>query len=286
MTNAPDILVVGATGTTGRAVSEALTAAGVAYRAMSRDPSRVASAFATPARGDLDNAQSVRDALAGVRATYLVTPSTEAAEEQQKQFIEQAVKAGVEHVVLLSQLGASIDSPVRFLRYHAAVENHASRLGIGITSLRPNLFMQGLLALASTVRHTGTLPAPIGSARVSLIDVRDIGDVAARALTAPSTLGVQTLTGPEALTHQDLADHLSTAARRKIRFDDIEPQQFAEVLAGVLPAWQVEGLLEDYAHYAREEAADVSPAVAHLLGRPARYFSAFAVEHAESFRAE
>lgn len=285
MTNPPDILIVGATGTTGRAVSDALAAAGVAHRAMSRDPSRVASAHATAIRGDFEDAQSIRDALAGVRATYLVTPSSETAEKQQKQFIEQAVEAGVEHLVLLSQLGADIDSPVRFLRYHAVVENHATRVGIGTTSLRPNLFMQGLLALASTVRHTGTLPAPIGSAPVSIIDARDIGAVAARALTAQEPLGMRTLTGPEALTHQELADHLGAATGRTIRFDDIEPRRFAELLAGALPAWQVEGLLEDYAHYARREAAEVSPAIPDLLGRPARDFGAFAVEHAASFRA-
>lgn len=285
MTKAPEILIVGATGSTGRAVSDALAAEGIAYRAMSRDPARVTSELATPVRGDLDDAQSVREALAGVRATYLVTPSTEAAEEQQTRFIDEAVAAGVEHLVLLSQLGADIDSPVRFLRYHAAVENHAEQLGIGISALRPNLFMQGLLALADAVRHTGTLPAPIGSAPVSVIDVRDIGEVAAKSLAAPTPLGVRTLTGPESLTHEELADHLSTATGRRIRFEDVDPRQFADVLAQILPTWQIEGLLEDYAHYARGEATEVSSAVPDLLGRPARDFSSFAVEQAEVFRA-
>ncbi|WP_132991876.1 NmrA family NAD(P)-binding protein [Gordonia zhaorongruii] len=285
MTHQPDILVVGATGTTGRAVGDSLTAAGTRFRAMSRTPQRVTSPLATPVRGDLDDAASVRDALVGVRAAYLVTPSSEAAERQQTLFIDQAMHAGVEHLVLLSQLGADAGSPVRFLRYHGVVEDHASRAGIGLTALRPNLFMQGLLAVAGTVRHTGTLPAPIGSAPVSIIDARDIGDVAARAVVAAHPMGVQTLTGPEALTHAELADRLGTATGQTISFDDVDPRRFEELLTGVLPSWQVAGVLEDYAHYARGEAAEVSPAVPDLLGRPARQFSAFANEHADSFRA-
>ncbi|MGO3327201.1 NmrA family NAD(P)-binding protein [Gordonia sp. (in: high G+C Gram-positive bacteria)] len=285
MTHEPDILVVGATGTTGRAVSDALTAAEIHFSAMSRTPRRMASPLVRPVPGDLDDAASVRNALVGIRAVYLVTPSSEKAERQQIRFIDHAMDAGVDHLVLLSQLGADADSPVRFLRYHGAVENYASQAGIGLTALRPNLFMQGLLAVAGAVQHTGTLPAPIGSAAVSIIDARDIGDVAAHALAAARPIGVQTLTGPESLTHADLANRLATATGQKVSFDDVDPRRFEELLAGVLPAWQVAGVLEDYAHYARGEAADVSPAVPDLLGRPARGFNAFAADHADSFRA-
>lgn len=283
MNSTPDILVVGATGATGRATGAALEARGVRYRALSRHPSRVEGRFAFPVGGDLDDPGRIRDVLPGVRAAFLVTPSTESAEDQQIRFVELAAESGVEHLVLLSQLGAHAASPVRFLRYHAKVEQCAEACGIGVTALRPNLFMQGLLALADPIRRFSVLAAPIGSARVSLIDVQDIGDVAALALTSIEPLGVQTLTGPEALTHAELADQLSTAAGDDIVFEDAAPEQFADMLDGVLPAWQVEGLLEDYAHYARGEAAEISPAVPNLLGRPARDFRAFAASHASSF---
>lgn len=279
MTTAPDILVTGATGATGRAVTDALTTRGVAFRPMSR---RASSAdFAVQA--DLDDAGGVHSALDGVRAAYLVTPSSDRAEAQQKRFIDLAAEAGVRHLVLLSQLGSVADSPVRFLRYHAAVEQHAFASGLEISALRPNLFMQGLLAVSSIVRAMDVLPAPVGDARVSLIDVRDIGDVAALALTAPEPLGVQTLTGPEALTHAELAMHLAVATGREIRFDDVPPERFREMLTGSLPPWQVEGVLEDYAHYARGEAAEVSTAVSDLLARPARAFANFARDHAAEF---
>jgi len=280
MCSTPDVLVTGATGSTGRATVDALAARGVPFRPMSRSLS--SADFAVQA--DLDDADSVRAALSRIRAAYLVTPSTERAEAQQKQFIDLAVEAGVRHIVLLSQLGSVIDSPVRFLRYHAAVEDHAFASGLEVTALRPNLFMQGLFAVSSVVKSAGVLPAPIGDARVSLVDVRDIGEMAANALISPTPLGVQTLTGPESLTHSDLAGHLSSATGSEIRFEDIPPATFGEMLAGVLPPWQVDGLLEDYAHYARGEAATVSSAVPDALGRPARSFAGFANEHAAAFR--
>ena len=282
MTAAPDILITGATGSTGRATAATLTAQGIPFRPMSRNPS--SAKFAVQA--DLDDANSVRAALVGVRAAYLVTPSTEHAETQQKRFIDRAVETGVKHVVLLSQLGSVIDSPVRFLRYHAAVEQHAFASGLEVTALRPNLFMQGIFAVSAVVRSARVLPAPIGDARVSLVDVRDIGEMAAHALMSPASLGIQTLTGPESLTHAELAASLSSATGREVRFNDIPPATFGEMLTGVLPPWQVDGLLEDYAHYARGEAAALSSAVPDLLGHTARSFEAFANENAVAFRGE
>lgn len=280
MNPTPDILITGATGSTGGATAAALSARGISYRPMSRRPSTAEFAV----RADLDDPASVRAALRGIRAAYLVTPSTEQAEQQQKQFIDLAAEAGVSHLVLLSQLGSVIASPVRFLRYHAAVEAHAFASGLEVTALRPNLFMQGLLAVSTVVRSTHTLPAPIGDARVSLIDVRDIGEVAALALTSLEALGIQTLTGPAALTHTELAAQLSSATGEEIAFADVSPAKFGQMLTGVLPPWQVEGLLEDYAHYARGEAAEVFPAVPDLLGRPARSFDAFAEENKAAFQ--
>jgi uncharacterized protein YbjT (DUF2867 family) len=85
--------------------------------------------------------------------------------------------------VLLSQLAADEQSPVRFLRYHAAVERHVRDLGLGYTFLRPNLYFQGLFAFAGPISAEGRLYAPIGDARVSAVDVRDIAAVAAITLT-------------------------------------------------------------------------------------------------------
>lgn len=286
MTSDNPILVTGATGNTGRPLAEALVRLGAPVRAMVRDP---ASRTTLPdgvqvAAADFDDAASLAAALDGAGQAYLVTPSSEQAGAQQKRFADLAAAAGVRHLVVLSQLAAAEDSPVRFLRYHAAVERHVRDLGIGYTFLRPNLFFQGLLALAKPIAAEGRFFAPIGDAPVSAVDVRDIADVAAAVLTQAGHEGATyTLTGPAAVTHAEMAAALGAALGREITFTDVPPEAFAESLRGVLPPWQLEGLLEDYAHYRRGEAAMVSPAVAEVTGHPATDFAQFARDYAPAF---
>jgi uncharacterized protein YbjT (DUF2867 family) len=235
---------------------------------------------------DFDDAQSVAAALRGAGRAYLVSPSSERAGEQQRRFADLAAEAGIGHLVVLSQLAASEDSPVRFLRYHADVEEHVRGLGIGYTFLRPNLFFQGLLAFAGAITAQSRFSAPIGDAKVSAIDVRDIAAVAAAALTEAGHEGATyTLTGPAAITHHDIAAALSSALGRDITFNDAAPEAFATSLHGILPPWQVDGLLEDYAHYRRGEAAEVTTTVADITGQPARDIGQFARDYATAFTA-
>jgi uncharacterized protein YbjT (DUF2867 family) len=278
------ILVTGATGSTGSALVERLVARGASVRAMVRSAAAAQRMGVPAAVADFDDPTAVAAALSGVDAAYLVTPSSERAQEQQERFAEAAVAAGVRHLVVLSQLAAVEDSPVRFLRYHAAVERRVRELGIGHTFLRPNLFFQGLLALAPQVRGGGPLVAPIGDAKVSAVDVRDIAEVASVALTEPGHVGrTYDITGPAALTHADMAAAIGGATGRRVDFVDVTPADFAAALRGMLPDWQVEGTLEDYAHYARGEAAAVSPAVADVTGTAPRDVATFARDHAPAF---
>jgi uncharacterized protein YbjT (DUF2867 family) len=280
------ILVSGATGNTGRPLVEALTRQGMPVRAMVRSAADSARlpAGTSLAVADFDDAGSVAAALDGAGQAYLVTPSSEQAQEQQRRFADLAVKAGVDHLVVLSQFAADEQSPVRFLRYHAAVEQHIRELGIGWTFLRPNLFFQGLLAFAGMIAAQGRFFAPIGDARVSAVDVRDIAAVAAVALTQAGHEGqTYTLTGPAPLTHAEMAAALTAALGRQVTFTDAAPESFADSLAGILPPWQIQGLLEDYAHYRRGEAAAVSPAVAEVTGRPAIGVRQFARDYAAAF---
>ena len=280
------ILVTGATGNTGRAIVDALADRGAPVRAMVRteaDRGRVRAGVEVVV-ADFDEAAAIEAALDGAERAYLVTPSSERAEEQQKRFADLAAKAGTRHLVVLSQLGSEEHSPVRFLRYHAAVERHIRDLGIGYTFLRPNLYFQGLLMFTGSISAEGKFFAPIGDAAVSAVDVRDIAAVAAAALTEAGHEGATyTLTGPEAITHAQIAAALTAALGRTVRFIDVPPEAFADGIRGLLPPWQVDGLLEDYAHYRRGEAATVSPAIAEVTGAAPRGIEQFARDYAAAF---
>ena len=281
------ILVTGATGNTGRALVDALARRGALVRAMVRaEADRAKLPAGVPVVvADFDDPASVAAALEGTERAYLVTPSSERAEEQQRRFADLAAKAGLRHLVVLSQLASDEHSPVRFLRYHAAVEQHVRDLGVPYTFLRPNLFFQGLLAFAGTISSQGRFYAPIGDATISAIDVRDIADVAAVTLTEAGHEGATyTLTGPASITHTQIAAALTAALGRDVTFIDVPPEAFAGSLRGILPPWQVDGLLEDYAHYRRGEAASVSSAVAEITGRPPRDIQQFARDYAPAFK--
>ena len=281
------ILITGATGTTGREVVKALATRGIAARAMVRATISTGElpAGITPVKGDFDDEGSLERALSGVERAFLLTPSSEHAEEQQLRFVTAARNAGVRHIVKLSQFAASPASPVRFLRYHAAVEQAIRASGMAWTFLRPNLFMQGLLHFAGMIRDKGMFAAPIGDARVSIIDVRDIAAAAAAALTEDGHENtIYTLTGPEALTHAEMAAKLSAATGRSIAFVDASEDAMRHAMAGVgMPEWQIEGLIEDYAHYHRGEAAEIAEGVRSATGTNPKTFADFADDYAAAF---
>ncbi|GAB3441400.1 SDR family oxidoreductase [Streptomonospora sediminis] len=280
--NAPTVLVTGATGTIGATLVPALQARGADVRAMVRNPDRPVAGVEN-AVADLHNPESVAAALKGVDTAFLNSPSAEDAAALQIRFADLAADAGVRRLVVLSQYAARPDSPVRFLRWHAEVEAHVRQLGLDHTILRPNLYMQALLAFAGTIAQ-GWFAAPVGGAAVSAIDTRDIADAAAAVLTGTGRTGrTYTLTGPRAVTHEQIAEALSTATGRGIAFHDAPADQFAAALGGILPPWQVDGLVEDYAHYARGEAAEVHTSVPDLTGRPARDIADFAGDYASAF---
>ncbi|OZM77516.1 SDR family oxidoreductase [Pseudonocardia sp. MH-G8] len=280
--NAPTVLVTGATGTVGSALVTALRSRGAAVRAMTRNPDHPVPGADTVV-ADLRDPASIAAALDGVDAAFLNSPSAEDAAALQIRFADIARDAGVHRLVLLSQYAAHADSPVRFLRWHAEVEAHVQELGLDHTVLRPNLYMQGLLGFAGTIAQ-GWFGAPIGDTAVSAIDARDIADTAAVVLTGTGHAGrTYTLTGPRAVTHDEIAHALSGATGRAIAFQDSSAEQFTAALTGVLPPWQLAGLVEDYAHYARGEAAEVHTAVADITGNPARDITDFARDYAAAF---
>jgi uncharacterized protein YbjT (DUF2867 family) len=283
------ILVTGATGKNGVEILKRLTGRQERIRAMVRK--RNDNMHATPKAGlefaeaDFDDPASLRKALQDVQRAFLVTNSSDRVEERQLRFVNLARESGVKHIVYLSQLHASSNSPLRFLRYHAAIEEALRGSGMSYTSLRPNLYMQGLLMIGKSIASQGRFFAPAGNARVSVVDVRDIAAVAVAALTQTGHEGkTYGLTGPEALTHAEMAAQLSQALNQPIAFVDVPEEGFREALRGLhMPDWQADGLIEDYAHYRRGEASGISSTVKEVTGESPRSFLAFARDYRASF---
>ena len=282
------ILVTGATGGNGKELIKQLERLGVPTRAMARKSPT--SAWAPPSNvqyvvGDFDNRDSLARALEGVERAFLTTNSSELVEEQQLRFVEVAKQSGVRHVVYLSQLHADRNSPVRFLRYHAVVEKALADSRMAFTHLRPNLYMQALLGFAPSIQSDGRFFALAGNAPVSLVDVRDIAALAALALTQEGHEGKSyDVTGPEALTHHEIAAQMSEAIGRQVHYIDVPDAAMRESLLSYgMPGWQADGLVEDYAHYRRGEAAELSGDVQKVTGHVPRSFKSFLTDYGPAF---
>jgi uncharacterized protein YbjT (DUF2867 family) len=283
------ILVTGATGKNGTEILKRLSGRNERVRAMVHKQKDLVNRAPNCARefveADFDDPGSLRRALNGVQRAFLVTNSSERVEERQLRFVALALECGVKHIVYLSQLHASLDSPCRFLRYHASVEEALRASGMSYTSLRPNLYMQALLMIGKSIASQGCFLAPAGDARVSVVDVRDLAAVAVAALTRTGHEGkTYDITGPEALTHAEMAERLSQVLDRPVKFVDLPEQAFREALRALrMPDWQADGLMEDYAHYRRGEASGISSTVEEATGQAPHRFSEFARDHQAAF---
>jgi uncharacterized protein YbjT (DUF2867 family) len=148
--------------------------------------------------------------------------------------------------------------------------------------------MQNLLGQARQIAATGSIYQPVGDARASFIDTRDIAAVAARALTEEGHDGqTYTLTGPAALSYHEVASKLSEAAGRDINYVPVTPEEFrAGALAAGLPEWLVSALERLNEIFASGQAAEVTDAVQRVGGKEPTTFEQFARDHADAFRGE
>jgi len=282
------ILITGATGKVGVELTRKLFDRGLPVRAFVRDRSR-AKAISLPGielvEGDFARPDTFARAVDGVDQLFLLMPSSADVEQRQRNFVDAAKRARVKHIVKLSQFGANAAAAGRFQRYHAGVEHHILKSRIPYTFLRPNLFMQALLNFRSSIASQGTFYAPAGTARVSVIDVRDVASAAVAALTnSEHENKTYELTGPEALTHAEMAFELSEVFGRTVNYVDVPPESMLQMLLDLrIPQWQAAGVIEDYDCYRSGEAAGVTSAVRDITQHQPTRFSQFAADYARQF---
>ncbi|WBQ08488.1 NmrA family NAD(P)-binding protein [Kribbella sp. CA-293567] len=259
------ILVLAATGKTGRRLVPQLRADGNEVRAASRSGE---------ARFDWNEPETWAAVLAGVRAVYLVAPEDP---EPVEAFVAQAVRAGVERFVVLS--GRELEQAEgRFGGEMLAAERAVAASGVGWTVLRSNNFNQNFDEY--TWREpllAGRLGLPIGATGEPFIDTQDVAEVAALALTEAGHFGqVYELSGPESLTFGEAVRMISAALGRPIEYVELTPAEYeAELLAEGFPA-EVAGALGGMFEMMREGLITTpTDTVEKLLGRPATTFAEY-----------
>jgi uncharacterized protein YbjT (DUF2867 family) len=282
------IVVTGATGNAGSEVVRGLISRGERVKAFVRDAGRARQVLGEDvelAVGDFADPASVRAALEGAGALLLSCADDPRRVGWETAAIDAAVAAGVRRIVKLSAAAAEPGSPVAFWDWHGQVEQYLRSCGTGWVILRANWYMSNVLAAASGVAAEGRLYAPAGQARIAMIDPRDVGAAAVAVLSAPGHEGqTYLLTGPRAITYDEVAAGLSAATRRRVEFVDIPGDAAYQAMIGDgMPGFVAEQIVAMFARLRQGAGAQVSPAVETLTGSAPRDFACFATDHARLF---
>ena len=282
------VLVVGSTGSIGSRVVEELLAAGEHVRALVRNDAR-AGALPVGADGvvaDLGDAPAVVRATEGADRVVLIAANSPEQEQQEGNVIDAARTHGVRHLVKLSVGGAAPDAGLALARAHWAAEQRLRASGVPATTVRPGFFMQNLLQYADWIDDDGSWRLPMGDSPIAMVDASDVAAVIAATVLGDPGGSDPVVTGGTAITMQDAAEALGTAAGRRITYVDGDPDEYRRhmVLDGHDEQY-AEDMTVLYDQVIRAGyAGAVTDDVVRILGRGPRTFDQFAAANADAFR--
>lgn len=285
------ILVTGATGTVGSQVVRQLQAAQAQFKIFARDVQKarmIAGPDVEIVQGEYSDRSALDKALQGIDHLFLLAPSGPGSVETEKGIADAALDAKVSHLVKLSVLGASPLTPIKIDQWHWYSEKYVEKLGIQFTFVRPTFFMQNMLGYAASAAAQGAVYMPMGTAAVSMIDARDIAAVCVASLIQEGHLGkVYEITGPEAITMNDVAKSIGSAIGRDVKYVDVTPDQArGAMLESGMPEWLADDMLT-YTQFFREGAgALVTPTAERIKGSSLITFDQFAGDYASAFAGE
>jgi uncharacterized protein YbjT (DUF2867 family) len=276
------ILVLNANGKVGSEVTNLLIAKGEKVRIGARDTAKAKATHpkAEVAAVDFSKPDSLKAALKGVDAVFTATPF-ELLPQPELDLVAAAKSEGVKTIVKISTQGADADpsSP------HGAVEKAIRDSGISHTILRPNFFMQNYaVQQAAMIKNTGAFYEPADEGKSSFIDTRDIAAVAVKALTEKGHSGKSyLLTGGEALSRKDVAEQISKATGKTIKFVNVDDAALRKAMADA--PQKLTDLMSVLMGYVRAGyTGDISPDIEKILGRKPITFAKFAKDHASVWK--
>jgi uncharacterized protein YbjT (DUF2867 family) len=271
-------LILGGSGRTGSLVARHLVEHGIRARTASRRGSDVFF--------DWDDPATYPGAVTGTDRVYLVTPVLRVRYAGQVvAFLDQAEAAGVRHVTLLSTYNG--DRAPRETDIVAVAADLASREAFTHSVLRPAWVMQNFTDDHLPVIN-GTIIVPSGGGSEAFVDAADIAAVAAETLLNPGAhAGARyDLTGPRAITFQDVAATIAAVSGRPVVYKDIDQEAWINgaVAAGVPAGYAVMLRWLTGAIIAGDGSVPTGD-IETVTGRPPASFEAFARRNAAAWTA-
>jgi uncharacterized protein YbjT (DUF2867 family) len=284
-------MILGATGQVGTPLTEQLGRLGAPFRAVVRNDAaaqRIRDLGGEPVRADMTQPETLAEHMRGISKLFLLTPGEPNQVEVQNRLVDLAKRSDVESIVKLSVYTAEPQSPCSISRWHWHNDEYLKASGVDWTILYPHTFMQNqAMQFGQTIREHDLMRAAVGpDKRFSMIDVRDVADVAAGVLTTEGHGGESYLiTGPEALSYADCAEKLSAALGRRIAYEEITPGSALAMLTSAgLPFWLAEALVELFTMYDTGALNPITDLVSTLAGHPARSYDDFLADNLNLFK--
>lgn len=284
------ILVTGGTGKVGSEVIKELCKRGAQVRALIRKPEASARLpeGVEVAVGDLLDPVAVGRALDGVDKLYLLNAVAPDEVTQGLIAYDIAKRTGLSHVVYHSVFRADEFKDVPHFASKVVIEAALRHFDVPFTVIRPNYFFQNDLSLKGPLTGAGLYPMPLGATGISAVDVRDIAEAAAIALTTEGHGGkTYNVVGPEPLSGPKAASVWSAVLGKEVRYGGEALDSWEETMRKDAPAWMAFDMRMMFQGYLERGFAagegDVE-ALTALLGHPPRRYEDFAREAVSGWR--
>jgi uncharacterized protein YbjT (DUF2867 family) len=282
------ILVTGSTGKVGSEVLKELRKRNVTIRALVRKPDAKLPKGVEAIVGDLLDPVSVEKALDGADKLYLLNGVVPDELTQGLIAYGLAKKLKLKHVVYHSVFRVEHFLDVPHFASKAAIESALRRFEIPFTIIRPNYFYQNDTSLKDLLMGPGIYPIPLGTPGITAVDIRDIAEAAAIALTTEGHEGkTYNLNGPEILSGPKMASIWSALLGKKIQYTGEDMDAFEEQMRRKAPPWSAFDIRMMFQGYLERGfiAGDGDMAtLTALLGHAPRRYQDFAKETVDEWQ--
>lgn len=280
------ILVTGSTGTVGSEVVKELRKRNATVRALVRSGSKGGGlpADVEVVVGDLLDPVAVHKALDGVDKLYLLNAVVSDELTQGLIAYDLAKRLKLRQVVYHSVFDVDRFKDVPHFASKLAIENALKEFDVPFTIIRPSYFFQNDRGLKESLLGAGIYPIPLGRRGISAVDVRDIAEATAIALTTDGHQGkTYNLVGPKDLSGPDVASIWSGLLQKKISYGGEALDSWEEHMRKIVPAWMAFDLRMMFQGYLERgfvtSDGDIKT-LTQLLGHPPRGYEDFARETA------
>lgn len=283
-------LVIGGTGTVGSQVVQELQRKQQQVRVLTTSASKAASLpqEVEGVVGDLNQPESLAAALDGIDRVFMVNQHTLSEVEQAQNAIAAIQWAGISKIVYQSIHSARHYQQVPHIESKVIIENAIRESGLSYVFVCPNNFYQNDLWFKEAIVQYGIYPQPLGDIGLSRNDVRDIAEVAVKALLTSELDGLSIpVVGPEVLNGQETARQLTTQLGFPVRYAGNDLISWAEQTKQFVPEWMVEDWTIMYRQFQARGLSATAEELALLrkvLGREPRSYASFLEEHKAYFQ--